>query len=531
MTLLVNRVHQNAIDYPNEIALTLNEKHISYHQLDQLIQQATHKCISLGLHANDKVALVLPNIIETVVLFYALNALGITLVMCHPLSSGKNLKDRCELLGCKAVFILDILEKRLDGYLDQFKKVTISASHSSTGIIALGLKLKSNLFSSRKILWDKVTPANRSFVNHIPKEAVVLFSSGTSGFQKGISLSNDAINSLVDQMIDVIEPQRGIDSMFCILPFFHGFGLAIALHTVLALGGRCILVPRLHKETLIKTLLKEKPTYIAAVPYLLKVLLKDERFINADLSFIKQVFVGGESVPLSLIEKFNTVLKRQGSKAVVQVGYGCTETVTAVTLMDRKDSGRAGVGKPFKGNTIKILKNDNTFANANTIGEILISGPTLMNGYVGMEELTKDVLIKIDHIDYYKTGDIGYLDTEGILHFKHRKDQLIKIKGYIINPDEIIEKIIKIKAVEDAKVLVNDNDQLIAVLVLNDLTKKHIIQKEIIQSLKDLDDWSIPKKYYIIESIPMNEMRKSDLKALEEGIRNQSLEFLLEWTL
>lgn len=531
MNLLVDRVHQNAIDFPNDIALTLNERHVSYCELDKLIQQAAHKCVALGLQSNDKVALILPNIIETVVLFYALNALGITIVMCHPLSSGKNLKERCELLDCKAVFILDVLEKRLDGFLDQFKKITISASHSTTGIIALGLKLNSYLFSSKKILWDKINPNELPFKYTVQKDAVVLFSSGTSGFQKGISLSNDAINSLVDQMLDVIEPQRGIDSMFCILPFFHGFGLGIALHTVLALGGRCILVPRLHKETLLKTLLKEKPTYIAAVPYLLKVLLKDERFISANLSFIKQVFVGGESVPLTLIEKFNSVLKRQGSKAVIQVGYGCTETVTAVTLMDRKDSGLAGVGKPFKGNTIKILNNDNTFAMTNTIGEILISGPILMNGYIGMEELTQEVLINIDQTNYYKTGDIGYLDSEGILYFKHRKDQLIKIKGYIINPDEIIDKLIKIMTVEDAKILVNDNDQLIAVLVLNDLSNTHSTQKEIIQTLKDLDDWSIPKKYYIIESIPMNEMRKSDLKALEEGIRNQSLEFLSEWTL
>ena len=84
MTLLVDRVHQNAIDYPNEIALTLNDKHVSYYQLDILIQEATHKCDALGLQTNDKVALVLPNIIETVVLFYALNALGISVVMCHP---------------------------------------------------------------------------------------------------------------------------------------------------------------------------------------------------------------------------------------------------------------------------------------------------------------------------------------------------------------------------------------------------------------------------------------------------------------
>ena len=531
MTLLYDRIHFNATTYPNEIALTINSTHLTYHQLDKQIQQVIHKCDTLGLHSKDCVGLILPNIVETVVLFYALNALGITIVMMHPLSSGKRLKERCELMNCKAVFVMDVLEKALEGHLDSFKLITISAFHSSTGILALGLKLNSKLKPSKGILWDKVLPSHSFTESLNQKDAVVLFSSGTSGAQKGVRLSNEAFNALVDQMVEVIEPQRGIDSMFCILPFFHGFGLGIGMHTVLALGGRCILVPRMHKATLIKTLLNEKPTYIAAVPYLLKVLLRDPRFTTADLSFIKQVFVGGETVPLALIKSFNEVLKRQGSKAVVQVGYGCTETVTAVTLMDQKDTESCGVGKPFKGNTIKILKEDGSFASVDESGEILISGPTLMNGYVNLEELSRQVLVTYDQTTYYKTGDIGSLDKQGILSFKHRKDELIKTKGYIVDPTEISEKLRGIQGVEEARIFVNELDQLIAVLILNDPSRMRKIPKETTQALKDLDGWCIPQHYHILKALPMNEMRKSDLHALKEGIRNRSLEFLLEWSL
>ncbi len=531
MSLLLDQVHFNAINYPNEIALTLNGNSLRYDELDQLIHEAIHKCDALGLHPNDRVALVLPNIVETVVLFYALNALGITVVMCHPLSSGKRLRERCELMRCSAVFVMDVLQKALDGQLDQFKLITISAYHSTTGLISFGLKLKSSVSRTHHVLWDEVIPSDRIIEPHFRKDAVVLFSSGTSGHQKGIRLSTESFKALVDQMEDVIEPQRGLDSMFCILPFFFFFFLSIAMHTVLALGGRCILVPRLNKASLIKTLLREKPTYIAAVPYLLKVLLRNDRFIKADLSFIKQVFVGGESVSLALIKQFNEILKRQGSKAVVQVGYGCTETVTAVTLMDQKDSGKAGVGKAFRGNTLKILKEDGGLGEVNECGEILIGGPTLMNGYVEMDELTSQVMIKIDEVIYYKTGDIGFLDQEGILHFKHRKDDLIKIKGFIVNPDEISDKLCSIQGIEEAKIIVNDKDQLIAVMTLNDSSRIHRLQKETTLALKDLDGWCIPDQYYIVKHLPINEMRKSDLIALKEGLRTRALEFLLEWSL
>lgn len=531
MPLMSEWVLQTANHYPEDIALTQNHRHLSYAQLETQIQNAQKKCMALGLKSGDKVALILPNVVECVVLFYALNALGITVVMLHPLSSATLLKQRCELTQCTCVFILDVLEKRTRNALTGFQTVTISAAKSTGGLAGWAISLSVALSRSNSLKWDAIK-ASDSVSTVLPQQdAVILFSSGTSGYQKAIALSDDAMNALVNQMESVIVPQRGVDSMFCVLPFFHGFGLGIAMHTVLALGGRCILVPRLSKNTLIKTLLKEKPTYLAAVPYLLKVLLQDPRFVQADLSFIKQVFVGGESVSLSLIHEFNAVLMRQGSRAKIQVGYGTTETVTAVTLMDRGDSGEAGVGKPFMGNSILIIKEDGNKAEPNEPGEILISGPTLMNGYYRDDALTKRAIITIENKRYYKTKDIGHLDEKGILHFRHRSDELIKVKGYIVSPTVITQRLLSVSGIDEAKVIVNEEEQLVAVLSVSDHTQFKRLQKETTQILQDLDGWCIPKHYVIVKSMPVNEMRKVDLAGLSEAVKNRTLEFLSEWSL
>jgi long-chain acyl-CoA synthetase len=452
-------------------------------------------------------------------------------VMLHPLSSGTTIKEHCRLLSCDVIFILDLLEKRYEKHLNEFKTVVISASNSVKGPLALGLKLKQAFSSSKTLRWDKIQADHDLYESSAQSDAVILFSSGSSGKQKAIKLSDEAFNALVDQMETVINPERGIDSMFCVLPFFHGFGLGISMHTVMTLGGRCILVPRLTKDTIIKTFLKEKPTYIAAVPYLLKVFLSDIRFTNADLSYVKQVFVGGESVSLSLINEFNRVLENQGSKAKVQVGYGCTETVTAVTLMDVQDSGSAGVGKPFKGNTIIILKEDGSLASENETGEILISGPVLMNGYFDNEAENKRVLVELDGVLAYRSGDIGHLDQSGILHFHHRLDDQIKVKGFMISPQPITDCLLQVNGIQEARILVDENDVITAILTVKENSDLKTIQKETTQVLKELDGWTQPKQFFIIKAMPLNEMRKIDMNGLRDGIKNRALQSLLEWSL
>lgn len=525
MNTCASRLLAMADQYPHEIATVLNGKALTYGTLKQHIAKAVHHLHQMGLQPGQRVGLALANLNETIVLFYALNAMGISVVMLHPLSSGKLLRQRLDEVQCTVVFVLDLLVSRYGSHLEGLQVVAIQARHSATGWQKALLRFKRTPYP----VWepsDLMDPLDTCLDE---PNAVILFSSGTTGTQKAIALSNAAMNALVDQMETCVTPQRGVDGILAVLPFFHGFGLGIGMHTVLALGGKCVLVPRLHKRTVITTLLREKPTYLAAVPYFLRILLASKAFTKADLSFIKQVFVGGESVPLPLIQAFNHALEKGGSHAVIQVGYGTTETLTAVTLMPKHASGKPGVGLPLPGNTIAILGSDGRLAASLTTGEIIVQGPTLMNGILNHPELNDNTLITLEGQRWVNTHDVGLIDDHGILHFHHRSDDLLKVKGYLINPHDVENAMYALDGITEAKAVVDDEGRLVLVLSTHPSMTLPLLKQKTAQVLSDLDGWMMPHRIVVMTAIPKNEMRKLDRRQTLMAITARSNGFRWEW--
>ena len=524
---------KNTVDaYPNVVACSIHGNHITYEQLNNQIKQAKHRCAALNIQPHDKVALILPNITETIALFYALNDLDATIVMLHPLSSPTMLKKRCDFMDVSYIFVLDVLLKKYKRVFDPNKVIVVSMANSMKGFKKFALTIMVGWKRYGRKYHRIKSTSKPTFVNKTNQHAVILFSSGTTGDQKAISLSNEAMNALVDQMEQCITPEVGKDSMYCVLPFFHGFGLAITMHSVLSLGGRCVLVPRLQKKTMVKQLLKEKPSYLAGVPYFYRILMRDDEFKVADLSFIKQAFVGGELVQPQLVEKFNQLLKMNGSTGSLQIGYGCTECVTAVSLTKPFDTTPNKVGEPLDGNHFMILKDDGSKAKPYEFGEILISGPVLMNGYYNRLDLTNQVLQFHDGTQYYHSSDIGYMDESGCLYYSHRKDELVKVKGFYVNPLEVEQALYTIEGCLEVKVFVSTQEKLCAMMVFD---KKELVayrKKQVSLALEHLDRWSIPVQYYVVAEIPKNEMRKYDIKRINQSLSNQKeIEFLQEWHL
>ena len=525
MNTCASRLLAMADQYPHEIATVLNGKALTYGTLKQRIAKTVHLLRQMGLQPGQRVGLALANLNETIILFYALNAMGISVVMLHPLSSGKLLRQRLDDVQCTLVFILDILAPRYGSHLDGLQVVAIEARFSATGWQKLLLRLQRTNFP----VWRESATEDPLTTLRDEPNAVILFSSGTTGTQKAIALSNSAMNALVDQMETCVTPQRGVDGILAVLPFFHGFGLGIGMHTVLALGGKCVLVPRLHKRTVITTLLRQKPTYLAAVPYFLRILLASKAFNRADLSFIKQVFVGGEAVPLPLIHAFNAVLAKGGSSAVIQVGYGTTETLTAVTLMPKSASGKPGVGLPLPGNTIAILGSDGQLAAPLTPGEILVGGPTLMNGILNHPELNDNTVITLDGQRWVNTHDVGLIDDHGILHFHHRSDDLLKVKGYLINPHDVENAVYGVEVITEAKALADDEGRLVLVISAHPSETLTRLKQKTAQVLLDLDGWMMPHRIVVMTAIPKNEMRKLDRRQTLTAITARSNGFRWEW--
>jgi long-chain acyl-CoA synthetase len=525
MNTCASRLITMAQRYPQEIATVLNGKALTYGQLHTRIAQAVTSLKSMNLLPGQRVALALANLNETIVLFYALNAMGISVVMLHPLSSGKLLRQRVDEVHCTTVFVLDVLSPRYGAHLNGLNVMAIEAIHSATGWQKALLRFK----RTHLPIWREANHPDPLDELVDEPNAVILFSSGTTGLQKAISLSNAAMNALVDQMESCVAPERGVDGILAVLPFFHGFGLGIGMHTVLALGGKCVLVPRLHRRSVITTLLTQKPTYLAAVPYFLRILLASPQFVNADLSFIKQVFVGGESVPLPLISAFNACLEKGGSHARIQVGYGTTETLTAVTLMPKSDSGKPGVGLPLPGNTLAILNDEGQRVGPWITGEILVSGPTLMNGYLNHPELNANTLITRHGQRWVNTHDVGMIDDHGILHFSHRNDDLLKIKGYLINPHDIEAALYTIDGITEAKAMADEAGRLVVVISTHPQMTLKSLKSKTAQIWQDLDGWMKPYRMVVMSSLPKNEMRKLDRRQTLVAITAHSNGFRWEW--
>ena len=224
-----------------------------------------------------------------------------------------------------------------------------------------------------------------------------------------------------------------------VMPIFHGFGLGIGIHTVLQNGAMCILIPQFTKETYAKAVLKNKPNFIAGVPTLYEALLKVDLFDGKDLSFLIGVFSGGDSLSPELKKRADKFFKEHNASVQIREGYGLTECVTAscVTPVDKAKEG--SIGLPLRDMEYRIVE-PGTFNEVarGEMGEIIISGPTLMLGYIDApEENAKTLRTDENGTIWMFSGDMGYMDEEGFVYFKQRIKRLIVTSGYNVYPTHI----------------------------------------------------------------------------------------------
>ena len=223
------------------------------------------------------------------------------------------------------------------------------------------------------------------------------------------------------------------------MPLFHGFGLGVCVHSMLASGGRCVLVPRFTAESYAKLITKYQCNFIAGVPTLYEALLRLPSMGKADLSCLKGVFSGGDSLTVELKKKFDEFLISHNSKVKIREGYGTTECVTASCLTPSNMSREGSIGIPFPDTYYKVVKpgTDEEVA-YNEEGEILLAGPTVMKEYLKHPEETAQTLRKhADGLTWVYTGDLGAMDEEGFIYFRGRIKRMIISSGYNIYPAQL----------------------------------------------------------------------------------------------
>ena len=440
--------------YPNNVAFDFMGKSTTYRQMVQKIETCAKALKTIGVREGDKVTIAMPNCPQSIFLFYAVNLVGGIANMIHPLSAEKEIEFYLNESESVTAITLDQFYHKFERVRKNTKVVNLiiarirdelSQPLRAGYMLTEGRKIEKIPEDAPVILWpDFMKLSKCCFYNYKVQRqsddpAVILYSGGTTGTTKGIVLTNRNFNALGLQVVSANQMFRPGDKMLAAMPIFHGFGLGVCIHTMLSQGGRCILVPRFTPKSYARDLVKHRCNFIAGVPTLYEALLRLPDMDGKDLSCLKGVFSGGDSLSIELKKKFDKFL--YDHKAVVQVreGYGTTETVTACCLTPSHMFKEGSIGLPFPDTYIKIVKPDtDEELPYGEEGEILLAGPTVMKEYMHHPEETAKTLRKhADGLTWVYTGDLGIMDDQGFVYFKGRAKRMIITSGYNVYPAQI----------------------------------------------------------------------------------------------
>ncbi len=530
--------------YPNFVAFDFMGRSTTYKKMIQEIDRCAKSLKTIGIREGDNVTIALPNCPQAIYMFYGLNLIGAIANMIHPLSAEKEIEFYLNDSGSVSLITLDQFYHKFESIRKNTRVVNVIIASIKDALskpvkagymLTEGRKIEKIPDDAPVIRWHDFMRLGKSCfwnfrVQRIGQDpAVILYSGGTTGKTKGIMLTNKNFNALAQQIV-ATNPMFGPgDKMLAAMPLFHGFGLGVCIHSMLANGGRCVLVPRFTAKSYAKLITKYKCNFIAGVPTLYEALLRLPSMEKADLSCLKGVFSGGDSLSVELKKKVDSFLSDHNSSVKIREGYGTTETVTACCLTPPHMSKEGSIGVPFPDTYIKIVKpGTEEELPYGKEGEILLAGPTVMLGYVNHPRETAETLrIHDDGMAWVYTGDLGVMDEQGFVYFRGRAKRMIISSGYNIYPGQL-ENIIDAhdKVHMSCVIGVPDAYKMQAVkafiMLKSGVTSDEATKEEIMDYCrKNIAKYALPREIEFRESLPTTLVGKVAYRKLEEEEENK----------
>ena len=528
--LTLYRAFKNAEEkWHNETAIYYFDNKISYAKLDMHINRlASILQNDFGIQKGDSVLISLPNIPQTLIIFYAVNKIGGICNMVHPYTPAEGMQKYYDESDCKLAFLFDgrvIKElsayKKFRGNIIICEYQTFLSKHSKQFFDIYFHSQKQTLKRNSMFLFFRDLKTNDNPALEIPvlddEISVLLHSASTTGVAKTIMLSAKSFNftaSHIPEIMGLTEEELAGRAMVSILPSFHGFGLCMTMHGPLANGFSVVLIPKYDPKTVARMMNRTKcVAAICGVPNVFKSLLTEPTFYNS--RYIKTLvacFSGGDSFNFSIKEHFDALMIKKKSQCRLYEGYGLTEALSACAVNTRRHHKFGSVGYPIRGVSFKICDDNYKEVERGMVGEIAIKSDNNMLGYYKNEEATKAAY----HDGYLFTGDIGYMDEDDFIYFKSRKKRVIKVSGVAVFPLEIEEVISHIPGVKGVCAIQIPDEKLVhavKVFVIASFRDPKIIFEE---CRKHLISWSIPKEVEFVSKLPYTKYKKVNYVKLQE---------------
>lgn len=537
---IYEQIKRTCLRYPNSVAIEYLGNKIKYKKFLKKIDRCAISFKYNGVKKGDIISICLPNVPEALICLYALNKIGAIGNMIHPLSAEEEIKESLISTKSKYLVMIDMFYSKTKNIISSTnvkKVIFVSASNSMKFYMKLPYKIMNIkkyehyhlnklytnwfLFNLKSLFVNKKNIKFKKYTKNTP--AVILHSGGTSGKPKNVVIQNRAFLLLTEQDKVIVKNMNVGEGCLAIMPNFHGFGLAVSMHVQIACGYKCILVPTFDPKKFDVLLNKTKPSIIFGVPTLFEALINSNNVKNLDLSNLKYVISGGDTLPKTLEDDVNRYLIKHNADTIITQGYGLTEALSAICLGTKKINKSGSIGIPMPGNYIKII-NPATRERCkyNEVGEICIHNKALMLGYLNNETETNEALQMHDdgHI-WLHTGDLGYMDEDGFTFYKGRSKRMIICSGYNVYPSHIESVIESHPAVLQCSVVgiphPYKKEVPKAFIVLKSGFHGLFIKSEIKEFCKkNLEHHMVPYKFIYRKSLPKTKIGKVDFRKLME---------------
>ena len=496
---LYDAVYDASCKWPHNVALDYYNMQISYKEMIKRINKVAAALKAIGAEKGEIITICMPNTPEEIYMFYAVNEIGAVANMVHPLSSEKEIEDYLNHAQSRIMFCIDISYSKVEAIIKNTsveQVIVVSATRSMDFIVRAIYKItkgrKNHIKKGQYVMtWDQFLNKANKFVGNPHTRvnsndtAVIMYSGGTTGKPKGVMLSNLNFNAqALGAKYLVPELLKPSHSFLTFLPNFHAFGLGVCIHMPLYFGCRVVLIPQFNAKKLRKYIKNYRINILVGVPTVFEYLTK-LKLGKKELKGVKGVVSGGDMISLSAKERINEFLKAHGSKTVIENGYGLTEASGGFIFSPRNVAEDPdAIGYPLPDNDVRIIDyNTGKEAPIGQDGEIVVRGLAVMQGYLGKPKETEKAFIMFNGKKYLRTGDIGYVDTKGVFHFRSRLKRMIISNGYNIYPANIEDVTLKCNSIASCAVVGREDkvrgQKVVIFAVLKEGASERAARKEI----------------------------------------------------
>lgn len=529
----------------SDVALVYFGRRITYRKLFSRIDQIARALVGRGIKAGDVVSILSLNTPEAICTHYALNKVGAVACMEYVTQTPESLSESLKSADVKLIFILDIFYSNFVEVLFESNipavVMRLTSSMGYPNKMAALLKQKKYRRTKKIISFQDFLRVNVT----IPLEStssgssasILLSTSGTTGIPKKVVHSSFNINSVVFQyQMSGMVFRRG-ETYLSMAPLFMAFGITLAIHLPLCLGVSSIICLNPDAKKTIAMFAKYRPNHFLCGDYHMMEMCSNPAIVKMDLTFLRTVAIGGESLSPENVSKVNVFLQKHHSSVNLITGYGMTE-LGATVITEMNGAQRIGsVGIPQNRVNIRVIDSETGEEKRyDEVGEILIHAPSMMLKYWKNSQATDDAVETDDEgRKWIHTGDLGRVDMDGFVYIQGRIKRIYQrlMPGtgtiYKVFPDYIEQSLSRHPAVNYCAVVCIDHDKFITIPVAfvipeNGLNGAEILEQDLLDYVgSQIGDYNVPTRCIFKTELPLLPNGKIDYRALEKELKGDTL--------